>query len=132
MREKEEGVLVIGLVLGCLRSQLGPGQPARAAWRLACAPGDLIQQGCGGGPGSARAGATRCGHQAPRLEGRIVEGGRGDATEDSRESSGQACVQRGSPAGAGLKMPEPALLCQASSGWALGDGVPLTSCQSSL
>lgn len=61
-----------------------------------------------------------------------MEGGRGDATEDSRESSGQACVQRGSPAGAGLKMPEPALLCQASSGWALGDGVPLTSCQSSL
>lgn len=61
-----------------------------------------------------------------------MEGGRGDATEDSRESSGQACVQLGSPAGAGLKMPEPALLCEAFSGWALGDGVPLTSCQSSL
>lgn len=52
---------------------------------------------------------------------RIVEGGRGDESEDSRESAGQACVQRGSPAGAGLKVPEPALLCKASSGWALGD-----------
>lgn len=68
-------MLITGLVLGCLRSQLGPGQLARAAWRLACAPGDLIQQGCGGGPGSARAGATRCGHQAPRLEGSDSEGG---------------------------------------------------------
>ena len=38
---------------------------------------------------------------------RIVKGGSGDETEDCRESSGQACVQRGSLAGAGLKMPEP-------------------------
>lgn len=124
-------MLITGLVLGCLRSQLGPGQPARAAWRLACAPADLIQQGCGGGPEgpvlAPRAAVTR----RQDWRERIVEGGRGDESEDSRESAGQASVQRGSPAGAGLKMPEPALLCEASSGWALGDSVPLTSCKSS-
>ncbi|CAI9158634.1 unnamed protein product [Rangifer tarandus platyrhynchus] len=106
---------------------MGPGQPARAAWRLACAPADLIQQGCGGGPEgpvlAPRAAVTR----RQDWRERIVEGGRGDESEDSRESAGQASVQRGSPAGAGLKMPEPALLCEASSGWALGDSVPLTS-----
>ena len=77
VREKEESVLITGVVPGCLRSQLGPGQPARAAWRLACAPADMIQQGCWGARGRASAGATHCGHQAPRLEGADSGGGAG-------------------------------------------------------
>lgn len=77
-------MLITGLVLGCLGSQLGPGQPARAAWRLACAPADLIQRGLRGRPRKGPCWRHALRSPGAKTGGSDSGGGQGGESEDSR------------------------------------------------